>query len=112
MDYITVNGVECTDEQYPSIRQTEEGPYCGRCNNGWRKAEKMPRIRHADSAAVRMCYAVATEMEADMYADYEAEMAVERHFEDRGYYEARAQDDYEARMGVVSFADAYAEAMR
>lgn len=45
-------------------------------------------------------------------AEYEAEMANERWFEDRGYDEARFQEDMEAKMGVQSFADAMAEAYR
>lgn len=36
-----------------------------------------------------------------------AEMAYERHLEDRGANEARAQDDHEARNGVISFQDAW-----
>lgn len=35
-------------------------------------------------------------------AEYEAEMAAERYFENRGYWEARAQEDYEARMGIFA----------
>lgn len=41
--------------------------------------------------------------ERDGRAEQEAEMAVERYFEDRGYEEARAQEDYERRMGITEF---------
>jgi hypothetical protein len=43
-------------------------------------------------------------------ADYLAELANERHFEDRGYWDAREQEDYEQRNGVLSFQDAWSEA--
>lgn len=36
-----------------------------------------------------------------------AEQAYERHLEDSGYDDARAQDDYEARNGVVGFIEAW-----
>lgn len=45
-------------------------------------------------------------------ADWEAEQRNERWFEERGYDEARAQEDHEARLGVVSFHDALREAER
>jgi len=99
-EFIITDGVEHTNEQYPSILRTEEGPYCGQCNRGWRKGDGT-KIRHADRHAVKMCYAVAREMELDQRAECEAELANERSFEDRGYWEARAQDDWEARNGVV-----------
>ena len=35
-------------------------------------------------------------------AEQAAELAAERYFEDRGYEAARAQEDYEARMGVFA----------
>ena len=101
MDFIIVNGVECTEEEYPTIRQTESGPYCGQCNRGWRKADGTAKIRHANGDAVRMCYAVAKELEDDQRNEYYADLAYERLFEDRGYWEARGQEDYEARNGVI-----------
>lgn len=36
-----------------------------------------------------------------------AELAAERHLEDRGYWAARAQEDYEARNGVIGFREAW-----
>ena len=44
-------------------------------------------------------------------AEYSAEMAAERHHEDRGYWDAREQEDEEARRGVIQFEDAYAHAL-
>ena len=43
-------------------------------------------------------------------AEAAAELAYERHLEDRGWEEARAQEDYEARMGCLSFQEAYDQA--
>lgn len=99
MEYIVINGVECTDDQYPSIRQAEEGPYCGQCNRGWRKGDGT-KIRHANGASVRMCYAVAAEMDADAQAEHDAEMVVERFYEDRGYWETQAEAAWDAQRGV------------
>lgn len=67
-------------------------------------------IYHESAAAVKLCYAVAREMEAQSRAEAEAELRNERWFEDRGWEEARAQEDYEARMGMVDFGTAYREA--
>lgn len=79
--------------------QTVEGVRCA--NHGdW-------RVYHFDAAAVRACFTVTAQMQADQDAEIAAEQAYVRHLEDRGYWEARAQDDYEARMGVIDFADAY-----
>lgn len=87
---------------YPAI--TETGVRCGNHFRG-------DNIRHPNAATVRACY----EHSADALAAYEeqyaaelaAESATERYFEDRGYWEARAQEDYEERHGVISFQDAY-----
>lgn len=38
--------------------------------------------------------------EAEMKAEYDAEMAYERHLEDAGYEEARAQEAYELSLGI------------
>lgn len=63
--------------------------------------------RHTTTTEVRDCYAERDEMQAQMDAEIAAEAAVERHLEDRGYWDARAQEDYERRCGVIDFADAY-----
>lgn len=65
---------------------------------------------HATAAEVASCYA-ATRAYAE-YCDWDdgaaaAEQAYERHLENRGYGEARAQADYEARNGVVGFIEAW-----
>ncbi len=49
--------------------------------------------------------------EATALADHEAELAVERWYEDRGWEEAMLQDEMEARAGVIPFDVAMAEAM-
>lgn len=67
-------------------------------------------VRHINVAAVRECYRRWRELEDDAKAEHDAEMAVERALEDRGYWEARAQEDYEAQMGVIPFDVAMAEA--
>lgn len=76
---------------------TTTGPRCGNCGGG---------VHHADVAAVKLCYALEAEQSWDDGAAA-AEAAYERHLEDRGYDEARAQDDHEARNGVVGFIDAW-----
>lgn len=96
---IVTDGVEHTDDQYPSVLRTEEGPYCGQCNRGWRKGDGA-KIRHANGAAVRMCYAVAAEVDADSAAEVAAELANERSFENRGYWETQAEAAWDAQRGV------------
>lgn len=70
---------------------------------------------HETIAQVKLCFARegglrSLEEEAlleqwndEMRAEIEAEQAVERYYEDRGWAEALAQDEYEARMGVIPF---------
>jgi hypothetical protein len=91
-----------------------------RCGN--RKAHGTDHLTgayHRDSAEVRACYAAGAtgipslEEEAadqEALAELMAEQAVERYFEDRGYEEARFQEQQEARLGVVQFGDAMAAA--
>lgn len=98
--FIITDGVEHTDDQYPSILRTESGLICGNCNRGWRK-EDGTKIRHADRHAVKMCYAVARQVEMDQRADCEAELAVERFFENRGSEEAWAEEQWDLSRGVV-----------
>lgn len=51
------------------------------------------------------------EYAAEIAAERYAEMAIERHFEDAGYWAAREQEEMEARRGVIQFEDAYAHAL-
>lgn len=67
-------------------------------------------IYHESAAAVKLCYAVAREMEAQSRAEAEAEMRNERYFEDRGWAEAMAERDWEDSRGVIQFDQAYREA--
>lgn len=80
--------------------QTETGIRCGYCKG-----------RHANRETVRYCHESGRAQEELAEADYRAELAVERWYEDRGYWDARAQEDYEARMGVIPFDVAMAEAL-
>lgn len=85
---------------------TETGPLCGNCSS------RTDRVRHINAQAVRTCYIAEREQREEADACYNAEMAYERHLEDRGYDEARAHDAHEARMGVIPFDVAYAQALR
>lgn len=101
-----------------------------RCGNAVHKSfhfSLADEVHHHESVAqVRLCFARKDEFglrsleelaleerwEDEARAEYEAERAAERYWEDRGWQEALAQDEYEARMGVVPFDVAYANAMR
>ena len=85
------------------IKVTETGVRCG--NHG--RTSPGEHVHHANPASVRECYRQTAQMEADQAAEIAAELAYERHLEDRGYWEARAQEDWEERYGVVQFEDAY-----
>jgi hypothetical protein len=76
--------------------ETPTGPICGLCH-----------VRHLNVQAIRDCYAIAREQEAQVEADIAMEAAQLRHLENRGYDDARAQDEYEARNGVVGFIEAW-----
>lgn len=82
------------------VKVTATGVRCGNHGRG-------VRIYHANSVSVRECYRLTAQMEADQAAEMAAELAYERHLEDRGYWEARAQEDWEKRHGVTQFEDAY-----
>lgn len=69
---------------------TPTGPYCGNCKS---------RIRHIDVEAIKLCYWI----EQDQQQQVENELAAERALEDRGYWDARAQEDWEAANGVIPF---------
>lgn len=64
---------------------------------------------HASVAEVKDCYA----QEADAAAEYAAEMAAERYYEEggaNGWMEAAAFEEWEAAHGMVPFHVAMAEA--
>jgi hypothetical protein len=65
---------------------------CGSCPN-----------RHATVQDVRECHWERDEAIATQRDELAAELRNERYFEDRGYDEARNEEDHEARMGVVPF---------
>jgi hypothetical protein len=75
---------------------TPTGPICGSC-----------RAHHIDVAAIRTCHDITAEQNAQQEDDFRLEVAQLRHLENWGYDEARAQDEYEARNGVVGFAEAW-----
>lgn len=91
-------GVMYTD--YGLVVRTETGVRCGNCHE-----------RHANVVSVLACHEEAWAAEQAGYDDWLAEQRYERALEDRGYWDARAQEDHEAAMGVVPFHVAYAEAM-
>ncbi len=95
LDTYTVDGVTYTE--FGDVVETTAGPYCGCCNRGGRKVSK---IRHANAASIKACYANQAAREADAEAEIQAEAAQLRHLENAGYDEARAQEDWEWRMGV------------
>lgn len=80
---------------------------------------------HDTVAQVRLCYARKDEFglrsheelalqeqwDEQQLAEITAELAAERYLEDRGWEDAFAQREYEDRMGVVQFEDAYRAAM-
>jgi hypothetical protein len=76
--------------------KTQTGVRCGNCG-----------ARHASAKAVNLCYLRGAELDAESAAEIAAEAAYERHLEDRGYWEARAQEDHENRYGVIQFDEAY-----
>jgi hypothetical protein len=65
-----------------------------RCGNHGREG----RFYHADAAEVRACYAWDWDNEENARAEQAVELAYERHLEDRGYDEARFQEQMEARF--------------
>lgn len=85
------------------VKATATGVRCG--NHG--RTAPGEHVHHANPASVRECYRLTAEMIADQEAEIRAELAYERHLEDRGYDEARAQEDWENRNGVIQFEDAY-----
>lgn len=62
---------------------------------------------HSTATDIRNCYADVAEGQAQAEAESAAELAYERKLEDAGWQEATAQDDYEARNGVVGFIESW-----
>lgn len=89
-------GVTYTPD-FGDVLQTVSGPRCGMCDG-----------RHLNAISVLACHQNAWNQWQQCEDDAAAERANERALEDRGYWESQAQDDYEARMGVVPFDVAYA----
>jgi hypothetical protein len=81
------------------VRRTETGTRCG--NHG--RTTHGAHIYHANPASVSECYRLAAEMIADQEAEIRAELAYERHLEDRGYDEARWEEDREFWGGVSHY---------
>lgn len=93
-------GVVVLDEVGYPVRMVTGGVRCGAC-----------KVRHNSTAAVRYCHDLYRTQIAEQEAEIAAERAIERYFEERGYEEARAQEAYEARMGVIPFDVALADAI-
>jgi hypothetical protein len=92
--------IEIKEDGYPLDFHTAPGVKCGNHLRG-------VNVYHFNVAAVHYCYAVTREEQEAFEDAARAEMAAERALEDRGYWEARAQEDHEAAHGVISFEDAY-----
>ena len=78
------------------VKATATGTRCG--NHG--RTSPGQHVFHANPDSVRECYRLTAEAIADQEADLAAEQALERYLEDRGYDEARAFEDWEARHGI------------
>jgi hypothetical protein len=76
----------------------ETGILCGMCRRG---------VRHISVQAVRDCHEITREQEEQADADGRLEDAQLRYLENRGYDDARGQDEYEARNGVIGFREAW-----
>jgi hypothetical protein len=72
-------------------------------------------VHHATTDEVRRCFTTETglltledmDLQAEGEAEARAEAANERFWEDRGWAEARADEEMEARMGVIPFSEAW-----
>ena len=78
------------------VKVTATGVRCG--NHG--RTAPGEHVHHANPASVRECYRLTAEAIADQEAEIRAEQALERYLEDRGYDEARAFENWEARHGI------------
>lgn len=84
------------------VAEVKRGPRCGACR---------PGTRHPNVDSIKACHSQRDYELAQQEAERAAEAGVERFFEDRGYWEHRAQEDYEERMGVIPFDVAMAAAL-
>lgn len=73
---------------------------CGHCKG-----------RHATVAQVKECMWEIQRDVNEERAERAADLANERSFEDHGYWDARAEEDWETARGVIPFDVAYANAM-
>jgi len=85
----TLDGVDFDWLGY--VLASEQGPICGACSN-----------HHASVKAIRVCHGIMQAQEDEMRAEQAAEQGYERYLEDRGYWDARAQEDHERAMGVYA----------
>jgi len=85
----TLDGVEYDWLGY--IVPSGTGPICGACG-----------YHHATVKAIKACYAIMQAQEDEMRAEQAAELAYERHLEDRGYWDARADEQRYLSMGVYA----------
>lgn len=74
-----------------TIKETPSGVRCG---------NHADRCYHANAASVRACYQLSVTLAAEAESEIAAERGYERHLEDRGYDEARAQELHEQRNGA------------
>lgn len=80
------------------VRRVERGQGV-RCGNHGR-VQRGHEVYHATGASVRACYELTAQMEADQAAEIAAERGYERFLEERGYHEARDEEDREFWAGV------------
>jgi hypothetical protein len=88
-----------THDDLGEVVETASGARCG--NHG------SARTYHANAASVRECYRISRARDDEQAAEIAAEAAIERHLENAGYDDARAQDAYEAQYGVIGFQEAW-----
>lgn len=82
--------------QFGRPEATLSGVVCGHCSGAFDHLV----VRHASAGHVRACFEAGDEERWQAEGELAAERAVERHFEDQGYWEARAQEDYERSCGI------------
>lgn len=81
------------------VRRTATGIRCG--NHG--RTKHGEHAYHANAASVAECYRLTAQMIADQEAEIRAEQGYERYLEDRGYDEARWDEDREFWSGVAHY---------
>jgi hypothetical protein len=85
----TLDGVDFDWLGY--VATSEAGPICGACSK-----------HHSSVKAIKVCHEIGRFQEDEMRAELAAEQGYERYLEDRGYWDARAQEDHERAMGVYA----------